>query len=300
MRLFTLGTGAGRPTLHRHTSATALEYEGEVFLFDCGESVQLQLVRSPLKWGKMRAIFVGHLHGDHLFGLPGLLGTLSLVDRKEPLQVFGPVGLKEYLRVHLEIKSLWINYPLEVIEIEKPGLILETERYQVFTGPLGHIIPCWGYAFREKPRPGVFNDSKARALGIPEGPERMELVQGRSVTLPDGRLIQASEVVGPSRPGRSFAYCLDTRPCEEVVALARGVDLMVHEATFGRELQADAQQWGHSTAADAARMARESGVKRLVLTHISQRYSDPQVLLHEAKEVFPEVELAEDLQVFPV
>jgi len=300
MRLFTLGTGAGRPTLHRHTSATALEYEGEVFLFDCGESVQMQLVRSPLRWGKMTAIFVGHLHGDHLYGLPGLLGTLSLVDRKEPLQVFGPVGLKEYLRVHLEIKSLWVSYPLQVTEIEKSGLILDTDRYQVFTGPLSHIIPCWGYVFREKPRAGVFHETKAKALGVPEGPERMELVQGRSVTLPDGRLIQASEVVGPSRPGRSFAYCLDTRPCAEVIDLARGVDVMVHEATFGQDLQAEALQWGHSTAADAARMAHEAGVKRLVLTHISQRYSDPQVLLQEAKNHFSEVDLAEDLQVFPV
>jgi len=300
MRIFTLGTGAGRPTLQRHTSATALEYEGEILLFDCGESVQLQLIRSPLKWGKMSGIFVGHLHGDHLYGLPGLLGTLSLVDRKEPLHIFGPVGIKEYLRIHLEIKSLWVSYPLEITEIEKPGLILENERYQVFTVPLGHIIPCWGYAFREKPRPGVFNESKARALNIPEGPERMELVQGRSVTLPDGRLIQASEVVGPSRPGRSFAYCLDTRPCPEVVELARGVDLMVHEATFAQDLQTEAHQWGHSTAADAARMAREAGVKRLVLTHISQRYLDPQLLLNEAKGLFHEVELAEDLQVFPV
>jgi len=298
MRVLTLGTGAGRPTLQRHTSATALEYEGETFLFDCGEATQLQLIRSPLKWGKLTAVFIGHLHGDHLYGLPGLLGTLSLGEREETLRVFGPAGLKEYLRIHQETKSLWINYPLEVIEIEAPGLIFETERYRVFCAPLSHLIPCWGYAFRERPRPGAFDEAKARELGIPEGPERMDLVRGRAVRLTDGRWIQPETLVGPPRPGRSFAYCLDTRPCPEALELARGVDLLVHEATFGAEYRNEAHQWGHSCAEDAARAAREAGAKRLVLTHLSQRYTDPQSLLHEARAQFPATEVAEDLQAF--
>ncbi|MCC6272195.1 MAG: ribonuclease Z [Deltaproteobacteria bacterium] len=298
MRVLALGTGAGRPTLQRHTSATALEYEGETFLFDCGEATQLQLIRSPLKWGKLTAIFIGHLHGDHLYGLPGLLGTLSLGEREETLRVFGPAGLQDYLRVHQETKSLWINYPLEVVEIEAPGLIFETERYQVFCAPLSHLIPCWGYAFRERPRPGAFDEAKARKLGIPEGPERMDLVRGRAVRLADGRWVQPEELVGPPRPGRSFAYCLDTRPCPEALELARGVDLLVHEATFGAEYRAEAHQWGHSCAEDAAHAAREAGVKRLILTHLSQRYTDPQSLLHEARAQFPATEVAEDLQAF--
>lgn len=298
MRLITLGTGAGRPTLQRHTSATALEFEGETFLFDCGEATQLQLIRSPLKWGKMTAIFIGHLHGDHVFGLPGLLGTMSLAERQEPLRVFGPKGLQEYLRIHQESHSLWINYPLEVHEIEAPGLVFETERYQVFTAPLRHIIPCWGYAFRERPRPGLFDEAKAKALGIPEGPERMDLVRGRAVRLADGRVITPEVVVGPARPGRSMAYGLDTGPAPELVELAGGVDLLVHEATFHREFEAEAHQWGHSTAADAAHAAREAGARRLVLTHISQRYLDPRVLLEEADKVFPHPEAAEDLQTF--
>jgi len=298
MRLITLGTGAGRPTLQRYTSATALEYEGETFLFDCGEATQLQLIRSPLKWGKLSAIFIGHLHGDHLYGLPGLLGTLSLAERHEPMQVFGPPGLKDYLRVHQETKSLWVSYPLEVTEITEPGLILENDRYQIFTAPLRHLIPCWGYAFREKPRPGLFNEEAAEKLGIPEGPERMSLVQGRTVTLADGRVIPPEAVVGPRRPGRSFAYCLDTQPCPELAPLAKGVDVLVHEATFANEFETQAHAWGHSTAADAGRIAREAGVRRLILTHVSQRYVDAQVLIDEARTIFPKSELAEDLQTF--
>ena len=300
MRVLTLGTGAGRPTLQRHTSATALEFEGETFLFDCGEATQLQLIRSPLKWGKMTAIFIGHLHGDHLYGLPGLLGTMSLAERQEPLKVYGPLGLKEYLRVHQESRSLWINYPLEVIEIQAPGLILESERYEVHSAPLSHLIPCWGFAFREKPRPGVFDEEKARQLGIPEGPERMDLVRGRSVRLDDGRWISPEGLVGPSRPGRSFAHCLDTRPCPEVIELAHGVDLLLHEATFSKEYQEEAHQWGHSCAADAGLVAREAAVGRLVLTHISQRYTQTQTLLEEARSQFSNTEIAEDLRIFSI
>ena len=300
MRVLTLGTGAGRPTLQRNASATALEYEGEVFLFDCGEATQLQLIRSPLKWGGLKAIFIGHLHGDHLYGLPGLLGSMSMGERVDPLKVFGPIGIKAYLRIHQDTKSLWVNYPLEVIEIEGPGMILETERYQFFTAALSHIIPCWGYAFREKPRPGSFDEAKARELGIPEGPERMDLVRGHSVRLADGRLITPETLVGPPRPGRSLAYCLDTRPCPEVLELAQGVDLMLHESTFSAEFQSEAHQWGHSCAADAGRMAQEAGVRRLVLTHISPRYTDPFPLLLEAQAQFPATELAEDLRAFLV
>lgn len=300
MRILTLGTGAGRPTLQRGTSATALEYEGEILLFDCGEGTQIQLMRSPLHWGRMSTIFIGHLHGDHLFGLPGLLGTMSLAEREDPLKLFGPVGLKAYLETLQTVQSLWLRFPLEVIEIEAPGRILETESYEIFTAPLKHVIPCWGFRFSEKPRPGLFDEKKAEALGIPIGPLRRDLVEGRSIHLADGRKIQPEEVVGPRRPGLQFAYCLDTQPCETVVQLSQGVDCLIHEATFAKDLQSDANRWGHSTAGDAAQMAKEAGAKQLVLTHLSSRYGEAESLLEEAKEVFENSFLAEDLKNFSI
>jgi len=300
MRIITLGTGAGRPTLQRFASATALEYEGEVFLFDCGEAAQIQLMRSPLRWGRLSAIFIGHLHGDHVNGLPGLLGTLSLSDRQEPLKLFGPRGLKKFLQVLLELKNLWIKFPTEIVEIESESVLIDTPSYQVHSAPLKHVIECWGFAFREKPRRGPFDPRKADALKIPEGPLRSALTKGVSVTLADGRIVKPEEVVGSSRPGRSMAYCLDTQPCESLQRLAAGVDVMVHEATFDQTFQSEAHAWGHSTAADAARAARDAGVKRLILTHISQRYLEDTVLLEEAKALWTETELAQDLRIFEV
>ena len=298
MRVLTLGTGAGRPTLQRFTSATAVEHEGEVLLFDCGEGTQIQLMRSPLHWGRLSTIFIGHLHGDHLYGLPGLLGTMSLAEREAPLKLFGPVGIKAYLETLQAVHSLWIRFPIEIVEIETAGRIVETESYEVFTAALKHVIPCWGFRFSEKPRPGLFDEKKAEELGIPAGPLRRELVQGRSIQLADGRNIQAQEVVGPRRPGLQFAYCLDTQPCDAVLELARGADCLVHEATFAEDLQAEAAQWGHSTAADAARMAKEAGVKQLILTHVSSRYVGSDVLVEEAAAIFENSTLAEDLKTF--
>lgn len=300
MRIITLGTGAGRPTPQRSASAVALEYEGDVILFDCGEGTQVQLARSPLKWGSIPAIFIGHLHGDHVSGLPGLLGTWSLGDRNAPLKVFGPPGIKSYIRFLQEMKTLWIQYPLEVIEVRKPGLLLETEDYQVETIRLNHIIECWGYVFREKDRPGRFDEAKAERLGIPPGPLRARLVKGEAVTLEGGLTVQPGEIVGPKRPGRSAAYCLDTAPCKNAVALAQGVDLLIHEATFDDSVRDEMQKWGHSTAGQAAETARDAGVQRLILTHVSPRYPDPRILLNQAQTIFPESVLAEDLSEFVV
>lgn len=298
MRIITLGTGAGRPTLLRSTSATGLEFEGEIFLFDCGEGAQIQLMRSPLKWGKLSAIFIGHLHGDHVNGLPGLLGTLSLSDRQEPLQVFGPSGIKKYLQLLLDCKNLWLRYPTEIHEIREPGVLLEGSTYQIETQRLDHSIECWGYVFREKTRRGHFNGRKADQMGIPAGPLRAALVHGEAVQLENGTVARPEDFLGPPRPGRSVAYCLDTKPCEGVIRLARGADLLIHEATFDQSYREEANAWGHSTAADAAQAAKEAGAKRLVLTHISQRYSEDGLLSEEATPIFPGTEMAQDLKIF--
>ncbi len=300
MRIITLGTGAGRPTLKRGSSATGLEYQGDTFLFDCGEGTQIQLMKTPFHWGKLTAIFISHLHGDHVNGLPGLLGTLSLSDRKEALKVFGPVGIKKLLQAHRECQSLGLRFELEVQEIETGQTLLETEQYLVKTLPLDHVVPCWGYVFEEKPVPGRFDALKADQAGVPPGPLRGQLVLGQDVSLPDGREFYSKDFVGPSRPGRSFVHCLDTQPCEAAVELARGADLLLYEATFCESGGEPAHDWGHSTARDAAQVALAAGVGELVMTHISQRYGDPQVLLAEAQEIFPRVRVASDLDVFEI
>jgi ribonuclease Z len=300
MRLITLGTGAGRPSLIRNSSATALEYEGDLLLFDCGEATQHQLMKAEVRWGKLDAVFIGHLHGDHLNGLPGLLGTFSMSERQAPLKVFGPPGIARYVQLLQECKTLWVTFSLEVHEIRQSGVLLETPRYAVTAAPLDHVIECWGFRFQEKDRPGHFDAKRAAQLGVPDGPERARLVKGEAVTLPDGRVIRPEACVGPKIPGRSVAYCCDTKPCASELALTQGADWVVHEATFEEALKAEANAWGHSTTVDAARIARESSARRLLMTHISQRYQDGTALLREALEVFPETTLAVDLGVYEV
>ncbi len=300
MRVITFGTGAGRPTLHRAASAVGLEIQGETFLFDCGEGTQLQLMKSPFKWGKLEAIFIGHLHGDHVNGLPGLLGTLSLSDRVAPLRVFGPKGLKKFIGALMECQSTSLHYPLLLEEVDSPGKIFESKTGWVETHPLEHSIECWGYVFREWPRPGHFNVERAERIGLDPGPLRAKLIQGEAVSWKSGEILLPEDFVGPERPGRSMAYCLDTRPCAGAVDLAKNVDLLVYEATFAAAIQQEAHAYGHSASIDGAEVAKAAGVKRLVLTHFSQRYGDVRALHREAAEIFPETFMAHDLAVFEI
>ncbi len=298
MRIITLGTSAGRPTLERSASAVALDYEGEVFLFDCGEGTQVQLARSPLRWMNLSVICIGHLHGDHVNGLPGLIGTMALSGRTEALKVFGPRGIRKYLRALQEVRNLWVPFPFEIIEIQQSGILYETPLYTIETRPLDHVIECWGYVFREKNKPGHFDEKKAQELRIPFGPLRGKLVKGEDVILPDGKKVCAAEVVGPKRRGRSVAYCLDTKPCAGDIELATEVDLLIHEATFDKTLEHEMDQWGHSTTNQAAMVALAARAKKLLLTHISPRYQSSKFLLKEAQEVFKNTELAWDLDEF--
>lgn len=300
MRIVTLGTSAGKPTPKRSASASALEFEGEVLLFDCGEGTQVQLAKSTLSWGSIKAIFIGHLHGDHVNGLPGLLATMSMSDRKEALSVFGPPGIKKYLKLMQEIKNSYVSYPLEIHEIKEAGLIFESQKYKVFTAKLDHLVECWGYRFEEKDRPGFFDEEKAKALQIPIGRERAELVKGKSITLESGKIIHPSEVVGPKRPGRKVAYCLDTRPCAGDLELAYECDVLIHEATFDASMSNEMHLWGHSTTTQAAKVAKQAQVKQLVLTHISPRYTTSKELLKEAKDLFHQTQIAYDLNEYPI
>jgi ribonuclease Z len=301
MRVIPLGTSSGKPTLRRNVSALALVRESEWLLFDCGEGTQMQVSRARINPNRLSAIFITHLHGDHFNGLSGLLSTMGLDRREKGLALMGPRGIREYLDTLARLKILYVNYPLMLRELgaadlsDGPGLVYEAERYTVSARPLDHRVFALGYRVEERPRPGRFNLERARALGVPEGPLFGRLQTGEDVRLADGRVIHPSDVLGPPRPGKAVAYCTDTRPCAAAVELARGVDLLVHEATFTEELADEAREFGHSTAAQAATIAREAGARRLLITHFSSRYPDATPLLEEARAIFPDTMLAEDL-----
>jgi ribonuclease Z len=298
MKVVPLGTSSGKPTLRRGLSALAVVCEREWLLFDCGEGTQMQIQRAGLAPSRLAAVFITHLHGDHFNGLAGLLSTLGLDRRARELTLVGPVGIRDYIDTLARLKALYVEYPLvlrEFSSMSEMTSVFEAPDYTVSARELDHRIFALGYRVEEHPRPGRFNLDRARELGIPEGPMFGSLQSGSAVTLDDGRVIEPAEVLGPERAGKSLAYCLDTRPCRASVELARGVDLLIHEATYTEELAEEARQYGHSTAAQAARMAMEADARRLLLTHFSTRYPDATPLLEEARCVFVETRLAQEL-----
>jgi ribonuclease Z len=298
MRVIPLGTSSGKPTLKRNVSALAVAREAEWLLFDCGEGAQIQLARAGLSSSRLSAVFITHLHGDHFNGLSGLLSTMGLDRRASDLTLVGPRGIREYLDVLARLKVLFVNYPVELKEfssLPELSVVHETKEYKVSACELDHRLFALGYRLEEHPRPGRFNVEQARELGVPEGALWGQLQSGKEVRLEDGSVVYPSQVLGSPRPGKSIAYCLDTRPCAQAVELAKGVDLLIHEATYTEEFAAEASKYGHSTAAQAARTAVEAGARRLLLTHFSSRFPDPSPLLEEARAIFPETILAEDL-----
>jgi ribonuclease Z len=303
MKVIPLGTSSGKPTLKRNVSALALIREGEWLLFDCGEGTQTQIARAGLSQSRLVAIFITHLHGDHFNGLPGLLSTMGLDRRTRELTLIGPPGIREYLAILTRLKTLFVNFPLEVREIPTADdltLVFDTPEYTIKARALVHRLFSLGYRVDEKPRPGKFDVDAARQFGVPEGPLYGKLQSGENVTLPDGSVVSPSDVLGPPRAGKSAAYCLDTRPCPAAIELSYGVDLLIHEATFTETLKDEAYEYGHSTAADAARTAAAAGAKRLLLTHFSSRFPDPSPLLDEASTIFSETRLAEELETVEV
>ena len=317
MKVITLGTGSGRPTLKRNVSAVAVVWEGEWILFDCGEATQIQMMKADLSLSRLTAIFITHLHGDHFNGLAGLLSTIGLNGRERPLSIIGPPGIRSYLDLLRKLRIVFVNYPAQVREFSEEEFssgestagrpraeavlpVFATERYGVSAHPLDHRLYAIGYRVEARAKPGRFDLERARALMVPEGPMFGRLQAGYEVTLADGRTVHPSEVLGPPRPGRKMSYCTDTRPCIGSVLLSRDVDLMIHEATFGEGLEAEAAEYGHSTSVQAARVAAEARPGRLLLTHISSRYPDASILLKEARQCFPDTELAQDLMETPV
>jgi ribonuclease Z len=288
-----LGTGAACPTVDRNVASLALQREGEMLLFDCGEGTQRQMMRYGVGFS-FKDVFFTHYHSDHMLGVIGLFRTMGLMDRTEPVTLYGPKGADRILRGALSVGIERTKFPFEIVEV-KPGDRLGRGEYEISVFETEHRADTVGYALVEHDRLGRFDPDKARELGIPEGPLWGQIHKGRSVALPDGRTVKPEELVGPPRPGRTVVISGDTRPHPAVVAAARGADLLVHESTFGEEERARAVETGHSTAREAAQVARDAGVTRLVLTHISPRYTrDAPELLAEAQEVFPEVIVARD------
>jgi ribonuclease Z len=318
MKVIPLGTSSGKPTLSRNVSALAVVREGEWLLFDCGEGTQTQIARAGLSPNRLSAIFITHFHGDHFNGLSGLLSTMGMDKRERPLTLVGPRGLREYLDTLARLKILYVNYPMEVKELSpadfkqngRPGrskslsdellTVYERAAYFVSACLLNHRIFDTGYRVQEHPRPGRFNLERANELGIPAGPLYGKLQSGEAITLEDGRVINPDDVLGPQRAGKIVAYCTDTRPCDGSVSLARNADLVIHEATYTRDLVEEADEFGHSTAAQAASIARQADARRLLITHFSSRYPDATPLLEEAREVFPDTVMARDLMEIEV
>jgi ribonuclease Z len=269
-----------------------------VLLFDCGEGTQYQLLHAGINRNRIDAVFITHLHGDHFFGLPGLLSTMALLGRTAPLTVVGPAGLGGILDVLPGLSEADLTYPLEIVELRddfRAGAVYSTPAFTVMVRPLEHRIFAAGFRFEERPRPGKVDAERARAAGLRETWQFDAVRRGEHVTLGDGTDVAPDGIVGPGRRGASFAYVLDTRPCDGGRELARGADLVLHDATFTDTHLGRAMETGHSTAREAAEVARDAGATRLLLTHFSTRYADPDVLLEEARAVFPNTDAASEL-----
>lgn len=305
MELYFLGTNAGVPTLQRNVTSLALrlfEERGVFWMFDCGEGTQHQVLRSPLRLGKLEKLFITHLHGDHLYGLPGLLSSRGYQGGTSPLTVYGPPGIRTFIEMALTVSQCRIPYALEITE-HTGGMLFEDEGFRVEAALLEHRIDSYGYRVIEKDRPGSLNTELLMSHGLKPGPVYGRLKRGEDVTAPDGVLIRAADALSEPKKGRVVTILGDTRPCSNTVMLSQDADLVVHEATFAHELAPMAREYHHSTTVQAAETAVSANARSLLLTHFSSRYSTPedlQPLLEEARSVFPNTMLAEEFCLFPV
>ena len=296
MEAFILGCGGMMPLPYRHLTSVLLRREGDLFLFDCGEGTQVSLRRLNLKWKKIDAIFISHTHADHVTGLPGILMLNAQVDRTEPLYIYGPPKIKEYVETSRKVLDMYINYPIVVKEIEAPCVVHSGKDFYIRAFPLDHTKICVGYTLEELDRPGEFNPDKARELGVPVGPLWAQLQNGFEVQAADGTTVKPEQVLGEKRSGRKFSFVTDTLYKTTIADEVRGSDLFVCEGMFEDELIDQAREKKHMTAKQAATIARDAAVRRMCLIHYSPRYTDRDLekLLNEAQEVWPQAELSRD------
>ncbi|SFE67446.1 RNAse Z [Phytobacter palmae] len=299
MELIFLGTSAGVPTRTRNVTAILLNLQhptqAGLWLFDCGEGTQHQLLRTSFNPGKLDRIFITHLHGDHLFGLPGLLCSRSMAGNAQPLTIYGPKGIREFVETSLRLSGSWTDYPLTIEEVSE-GQVVDDGLRRVTAFALNHPVECYGYRIEEHDKPGALDARALTALGIPPGPLFQRLKNGETVTLADGRIIHGEDFLAPATPGKKLAIFGDTAPCPAALQLAQDVDMMVHEATLEYAMEEKANSRGHSSTHQAAQLARDAGVGRLIITHVSSRYDaeGSQHLLSECRTFFAQTTLAKD------
>lgn len=298
--IFFLGTGAGLPAKLRNVTSIALkllEERGAIWLFDVGEATQHQILHTSIKPRRIEKIFITHLHGDHIYGLPGLLSSRSFQGGDTEIIIYGPKGIEEYVKVSLSVSQTFLKYPLKIVELEE-GVVFEDEQMVVEARRLEHGIPSYGFRIVEKERPGTLLAEKLSLAGIKPGPIYKKIKNGETVIVEDGRTIDPKDFLGPAQKGRIVTILGDTRYCETAVYLAQNADVLIHEATFSKEEERLAHEYFHSTTHQAAKIAKRANVKQLYLTHISARYDRHAWgdLVKEAKEIFPNSDIAEDFK----
>ncbi len=302
MEAFVLGCGGMMPLPYRHLTSVLLRRKGDLFLFDCGEGTQVSLKRLNLKWKKIDAIFISHTHADHVTGLPGILMLNSQVERKEPLYIYGPPKIREYVETSRSVLDMYINYPIIVKEITAPAVVHSGDGFYVRAFLLQHTKTCVGYTLEELDRPGEFNLEKALSLGLKPGPVFGKLQKGEEVTLEDGRTIKPQDVMGQKRSGRKFSFVTDTLYLPSIAKEVQGSDLLICEGMFADDCEDQAKEKKHMTSRQAATIARDSSSKRMAMIHYSPRYTDKDlsVLLEQAQQVYPNAELTHDRMHFEI
>ncbi len=294
IRVVFLGTSGSVPTLKRSLPSVVLQQGKQMWMFDCGENTQRQMMQAKVSFHKKLKVFLTHLHGDHVLGLPGILQTMALMDRKEEVAVFGPPGIKSFLVCTKETLNFGLTFPVKIHEILNEGTIVDEVDYAILAVKSNHSVESYCFAFVEKPRPGKFYPQKAKKLCVPLGELWSKLQRGEEIKLANGKVVKPNEVMGPSRPGRKVVYTGDTQPFDAFKNFAYGADIVIHESTFDDSLSEKAVVDGHSTPSQAALQAKLAKAKQLALMHISARYPDVSLLLEQARKIFPKTIVAED------
>ena len=293
MKLVFLGTSAAQPTSERGLTCICLEKEGEILMFDAGEGAQISYLKSGLGWNKKMKIFVTHLHGDHCIGILGLLQTMTLQNRTESMEIYGPDGIEEFIAANIKVLNFGLSFPVLITTVRE-GTVVNERTYTINSCEADHSVTSYSYLFQEKDKPGRFFPDKAKELGVPEGELWHKLQTGQDIQVGD-KIVKSSDVLGEKRPGKRIGISGDTRPTKKLEEFFKDCDYLSFDSTFSHELQDKALETYHSTAKEAADLAKKANVSNLILTHFSARYNDESVLLEEAKTIHSSVIAAKDL-----